>query len=227
MGLSLVKANSFPIACSGAEMPLPFPRCGLYAITPDCADFALLLAQVEAALSGGAQVIQLRDKRRRFNPAQARRLLELCHAHQVPLIINDDLELAARIGADGVHLGREDADVCQARARLGSEASIGSSCYADLDLAIRAVQNGATYVAFGAFFPSPTKPKAPLAPIELLASAKAVLTCPIVAIGGITPENGALLLEAGADLLAAIDGIFGCSDPKQAARRYAQLFDQP
>lgn len=208
-------------------MPLPFPRRGLYAITPDCEDFALLLTQVEAALTAGIQVLQLRAKHHRLRPAEASCLLRLCHAYQVPLIVNDDIELAEHIGADGVHLGREDAPVRQARDRLGPTAIIGSSCYADLNRAISAEQAGATYVAFGAFFPSATKPDAPLAPIELLASAKAVLTCPIVAIGGITPDNGAVLLKAGADLLAAIDGIFGHPDPQQAVRRYARLFDKP
>ncbi len=205
-------------------MPLPFPRRGLYAITPDCEDFALLLTQVEAALAGGAKAIQLRDKRRCISCANAKQLLELCHAYQAPLIVNDDLELAARIGADGVHLGRTDAALSQARERLGPEAIVGISCYADLDQAIRAARSGATYVAFGAFFPSATKPNAASAPIGLLSAAKAVLACPIVAIGGITPENGASLLKAGADLLAAIAGVFG-SDPKQAASHYASLFN--
>lgn len=207
-------------------MPLPFPHHGLYAITPDCEDFTLLLSRVEAALTGGARVIQLRDKRHRISQAGADRLLQLCHAYQVPLIVNDDIELAERIGADGVHLGREDAGASQARDRLGGEAILGISCYADLRRAISAEKAGATYVAFGAFFPSVTKPNATLAPIELLTSAKAVLTCPIVAIGGITPENGAVLLEAGADLLAAIDGIFRPQDPQQAVRRFTRLFDK-
>ncbi|MFN3920661.1 MAG: thiamine phosphate synthase, partial [Methylohalobius sp.] len=133
------------------------------------------------------------------------------------------LELAARIGADGVHLGHTDAALSQARELLGPEAIVGISCYADLERACR-VEPYATYVAFGAFFPSATKPKAKLAPIELLSQAKAKLSCPIVAIGGITPENGAKLLAAGADLLAAIGGVFGHPDPRQAASCYARLF---
>lgn len=205
-------------------MLLPFPRRGLYAITPDCEDCARLLAQVEAALAGGATVIQLRDKRRRLHPAAAARLLELCHAYRAPLIVNDDLALAERIGADGVHLGREDAEVNQARDRLGPRAIVGISCYADLKRAVRAERAGATYVAFGAFFPSATKPNASPAPVELLPAASKALTCPIVAIGGITPENGAYLLQAGADLLAAISGVFGHPDPRQSASRYARLF---
>ncbi|GAB6067920.1 thiamine phosphate synthase [Methylothermus subterraneus] len=202
----------------------PFPRRGLYAITPDCEDFARLLTQVEAVLTGGAKAVQLRDKQRRLNQTQAAQLVKLCHAYQVPLIVNDDLALAERIGADGVHLGREDTDACQARNRLGPDAIVGVSCYADLSRAVCAAQAGATYVAFGAFFPSATKPNASPAPIELLSAAKKVLACPIVAIGGITPENGACLLAAGADLLAAISGVFGHPDPEQAARRYADLF---
>ena len=204
-------------------MVLPFPRRGLYAITPSFKDFESLLKQVEAALAGGAKVMQLRDKSRRLTHAQATLVLELCHAYAVPLIVNDDLELAHRIGADGVHLGREDAQAKEARKKLGPEAIVGISCYADLNRALYAERAGATYVAFGAFFPSATKPQAPLAPIELLTQAKALLYCPIVAIGGITPENGAGLLQAGADLLAAIAGVF-TQDPRQSASRYARLF---
>lgn len=223
MGSNPAMVNSFPTACSGANVPLPFPHRGLYAITSDCEAFARLLIQVEAALAGGAKAIQLRDKRRRLSCTHAERLLELCHAYQVPLIVNDDLELAARIGADGVHLGLKDAGAEQARELLGPEAIVGISCYADLERASR-VERYATYVAFGAFFPSTTKPQAKLAPIELLSQAKAQLSCPIVAIGGITPENGAMLLAAGADLLAVIGGVFGHPDSYQAASRYARLF---
>ncbi len=204
-------------------MAISFPRRGLYAITPSFADFESLLKQVEAALAGGAKAIQLRDKSRRLTQAQAARIIELSHAYAAPLIVNDDLELAQSISADGVHLGREDAGAEEARKLLGPNAILGISCYADLNLAIHAERVGASYVAFGAFFPSATKPQAPLAPIELLTHAKALLRCPIVAIGGITPENGACLLKAGADLLAAIAGVFD-QDPRQSASRYARLF---
>ncbi|MCX8048924.1 MAG: thiamine phosphate synthase [Methylohalobius sp.] len=205
-------------------MLYPFPRSGLYVITPENQSLVRLMATVEAALRGGAQVIQLRAKHRRPDLAEAKALLDLCHAYRVPLIVNDDLKLAEHLGADGVHLGRDDPDPALARSCLGASAIIGVSCYADLERAIWAEETGASYVAFGAFFPSPTKPHAALAPIELLASAKLRLSCPIVAIGGITPENGAELLRAGADLLAAIDGVFAGSDPCQAASRYARLF---
>ncbi|XSG85604.1 MAG: thiamine phosphate synthase [Methylohalobius sp. ZOD2] len=206
-------------------MPSPFPARGLYAITADLQDSDRLLPRVEAALKGGARLLQLRDKHRRLAPAEARLLLRLCRAHRVPLIVNDDIELARQMGADGVHLGREDTNLPWARTRLGPDAIIGASCYADLDRAVAARKAGATYVAFGAFFSSPTKPHATPAPLDLLTTAKARLNCPIVAIGGITPENGSALLQAGADFLAVIHGVFGQSDPEKAARRYADLFE--
>lgn len=206
-------------------MSLPLPRRGLYAITPEVEDFTCLLRQIRRSLEGGAVLVQLRDKRHRIGPAEATRLLSLCHQFDVPLIVNDDVELALRIGADGVHLGREDIGLAEARKCLGGQAIIGVSCYGHLDLASSAAKRGATYVAFGAFYPSASKPDAMPAPLQLLSQAKALLDCPVVAIGGITPENGARLIEAGADLLAVIGGIFSHSDPFLASRRFRQLFD--
>ncbi len=201
---------------------------GLYAITdPRLTPEPTLCDQVAAAITGGARLIQYRhkeadaDTRRR----EAEALLVLCRVRGVPLIVNDDIALAQAIGADGVHLGREDADLQAARRTLGEDALIGVSCYNELNRARRACANGADYVAFGRFFPSRTKPEAIQAEPALLTRAKAELDRPVVAIGGITPDNGAPLIAAGADMLAVIDGLFGQSDVEAAAREFARLFE--
>ncbi|HEX6833692.1 MAG TPA: thiamine phosphate synthase [Rudaea sp.] len=196
---------------------------GLYAITdgprPD------LLDVCERALRGGAGVLQYRDKtadavRRR---SEALALRSLATRYKVPLIINDDVQLAAQVGADGVHLGEDDPDVAIARAQLGPGAVIGVSCYDSLERARALAAAGADYLAFGAFFPSPTKPAARRATIALLDQARA-LGKPLVAIGGITPDNAPSLIAAGADFVAVISGVFGSPDPHAAAQRYAALF---
>ena len=208
-------------------MARPSPGRGLYAITdrrliPE----AELVERVRKAIDGGAAISQYRDK----SSGQARRLEQaaalaaLCSARQVPLIINDDIELAAAVNADGVHLGIDDASVRTARAQLGDEAIIGVSCYNRLERAVEAVAAGADYVAFGRFFASKTKPNAVTADIDLLVAARQQLRVPIVAIGGVTPDNGAALIAAGADYLAAIDGVFGQADVSAAAQGYAVLF---
>lgn len=200
---------------------------GLYAIADTrYLSAARLLGAVHEAIAGGAALIQYRDKgsdpaRRR---EQARALLALCRGHGVPFIVNDDVALAAAIGADGVHIGRDDPALSDARRRLGAGRLIGVSCYNELERALSAQSQGADYVAFGSFFPSPTKPQAVRASIELLRTARATLRIPIVAIGGITPENGADLLAAGAAALAVIDGVFNQPDIRAAAQRYARLF---
>jgi thiamine-phosphate pyrophosphorylase len=200
---------------------------GLYAITDPllCPDPALV-SQVDQALAGGCRIIQFRDKRpdRTLRETLARRLLEICHAYGARLLINDDLALAEAIGADGVHLGRDDPDPAAARKLLGEAAIIGVSCYNRLELAREAVSRGVDYVAFGRFFPSPTKPQAVQADLALLRQARAAIELPLVAIGGITPENGAPLIAAGADMLAVIHGVFGQPDVRQAAHRLNALF---
>lgn len=200
---------------------------GLYAITDaGLTHGAALIPAVTAALRGGARIIQYRDKgddqRRREQEAAA--LNALCQAHAALLIINDDVELAATVNAAGVHLGRDDPDLQAARARLGQRAIIGVSCYNQLTLAQTAATQGADYVAFGRFFPSRTKPDAVAASPELLRAARREIDLPLVAIGGITPDNGRLLLDAGADMLAVIHGVFGQPDVEAAARRFADLF---
>ena len=200
---------------------------GLYAITNQPPDTEQLLKDVSRALAGGARVVQYRDKgsdqARRVEEAHA--LLSLCHQYRVPLIINDDMELASKVQADGIHLGQQDAALSDARDRLGQHCIIGISCYNDFSLAQQAVAKGADYIAFGAFFPSGTKPSAMTASPDLLYRAKQELEIPVVAIGGITPHNAANLLDAGADMLAVIQGLFAQPDIELAARAFSSLFD--
>jgi thiamine-phosphate pyrophosphorylase len=212
----------------------PLALTGLYAITPDGLETRALYAAVEALLAGGCRWIQYRDKTAapKTRQKQAKGLNDLCHAWNAGLIVNDDTALARDIGAAGVHLGREDGDIAAARNILGHEAIIGASCYQDFDLARAAIQKGASYVAFGAVYPSPTKPLAACAPLTLLRRAKIELSVPVCAIGGITLENAAPLLEAGAGLLAVVSDLFSPPhDPAAMTARaaaYRQLFkDMP
>jgi thiamine-phosphate pyrophosphorylase len=201
---------------------------GLYAITPECGDTESLVRQVRQALSGGAHLVQYRNKNSdvALRHEQASELLALCRNFHVPLIINDDIRLADLIGADGVHLGKDDGGVREARLILGPDKIIGVSCYGDLQRALDAESHGANYVAFGSFFPSPTKPGAAAAPLSLLHEAKQVLNIPFVAIGGISADNVAPLIEAGADAVAVISALFGSDDIAAAASRFAVLFEK-
>ena len=202
-----------------------FPS-GVYALTPACADTARLLAMVEAALKGGAAAVQYREKSGdvalRFE--QASELLPLCRQYGAPLIINDDLRLADLADADGVHLGREDAGLSEARIILGPKKIIGVSCYQSLELAREAQARGADYVAFGSFYASSTKPQAGRAPLQLLHDA-AGMKLPVVAIGGITAENAPELIAAGADAIAVISALFDAPDIEAAARALNRLFE--
>ena len=206
----------------------PLPPCGLYAITSDalCRDGSTLLRGVTAALRGGAVIVQYRDK---VNDAPTRlrhaRLLQaLCREAGVPLIINDGAaQQVADQGFDGLHLGLDDGDLLLAR-RAAPRALLGATCGQSLERAKAAVEAGADYVAFGAFHASATKPLASIAPLTLLREARRALTQPICAIGGITPENAPPLIEAGADYIAAIGGVFGAGDIEAAARSYSKLF---
>lgn len=209
----------------------PEARRGLYAITSAalCADESRLLEAAEAALRGGTVLLQYRDKAA-DDEARLRRagaLAALCRRAGARFIVNDDAALAAACGAHGAHLGRSDGALAAARARLGADALLGASCGPFLERAHEAVAAGASYVAFGRFFDSRTKPDAPAAPLSLLAEARAQLAVPICAIGGLTPDNAAPLVAAGADWIAAVDGVFGSLEPaaiERAARRYAALF---
>ena len=200
---------------------------GLYAITPSGAyEPEQLLQKVKQAILGGARVIQYRDKDSNHQRKEkgARALLGLCQRYNIPLIINDDVDLAQRITADGIHIGAEDMSIIQARQALGPNAIIGVSCYNDLKQAKQAATQGANYVAFGRFFASQSKPEASLADIQTLHQARQELDLPIVVIGGITAKNGQALLDAGADMLAVIHGVFGAVDIRQAAGEINQLF---
>jgi len=185
-----------------------------------------LLEAARAALLGGARVVQYRDKTsdatRRLDEARA--LAQLCAEFEVPLIINDDVELACASDAAGVHLGEGDLGIAEARGRLDANAVIGASCYDSLQRARDAAAAGADYLAFGAFFPSPTKPDARRAMLQLLREARA-LGKPLVAIGGITPDNGGPLIQAGVDLIAAISSVFDSPDIRAAAQRFTDLFN--
>lgn len=197
---------------------------GLYAITDDSTG-NLLLEKVEQALLGGAAIVQYRDKTTDSarREQEARALRALCHEHNALFIINDDVALAKTVQADGVHVGREDSALTVARAALGNTAIIGVSCYNQLELALTAAQHGADYIAFGSFFPSPTKPNAPRATLELLHQAHQQLTLPICAIGGITLENAPDLLVNGADMLAVITDVFNNPAIEHQAARYQAL----
>jgi thiamine-phosphate pyrophosphorylase len=200
---------------------------GLYAITdPQLCPNEVLTTQVAMTLAGGCRIVQYRDKHNdgALRRTLAKQLLALCRDHQAQLIINDDLQLAHEIGADGVHLGRDDPDPAAARHLLGDKVLIGVSCYNQLELAQLAAGQGVDYVAFGRFFPSHSKPNAVQADPDLLRQARKCIDLPLVAIGGITPENGAPLIAAGADMLAVIHGVFGQPDIEAASRRLCDLF---
>ncbi|MDQ7015646.1 MAG: thiamine phosphate synthase [Gammaproteobacteria bacterium] len=200
---------------------------GLYAIT----DQTLISDQnfansIAAALKGGAKVVQYRDKSsdHKRRQQQAKTLVRLCRQYQALSIINDDIELAFEVEADGVHLGLEDRNLKQARNTLGPQAIIGITCYDSLQRAKQAEQQGANYVAFGRFFPSQTKPNAHPAPLSLLQQARQELKLPICAIGGITQHNAQPLLTAGADMLAVVGGIFAGKNIEQQSRQFKALF---
>lgn len=199
---------------------------GLYAITPDEPDTARLARLVKAALGGGASVVQYRNKTADADTRkeQARVVIELCRAAQVPVIVNDDLDLALALDADGVHLGASDAALAEARARLAPGKLLGASCYDRLELAKEAAAQGADYVAFGSVFESTSKPQAVRAPLELFGQAQRVLGLPVVAIGGITHANAARVIRAGADAIAVINALFDARDVALAAREFQSLF---
>lgn len=201
---------------------------GLYAITdPRLTPGTRLLSAAEAALRGGARILQYRDKC--ASPATRRQraaeLARICARFGARFIINDDADLALAVNADGVHLGQTDGDITRARRLLGDNRIIGVSCHGRLDLAEHAAAQGADYLALGRFFDSHTKPEAPPAALATLTEARRRFHLPLVAIGGATAANAPLLIEAGADSVAAIHALFGADDVEAAARRFAALFD--
>ena len=200
---------------------------GLYAITPDGLAPGILREKVAAAIRGGARMVQYRDKsgdhRRRLE--QAADLLALCRASDASLIINDDLALALDIGADGLHLGEDDGDIAAARRALGPSRLLGASCYNRMELAERALAAGADHIAFGSVFASPTKPGARRAPLELFVQARRRFDAPLVAIGGITLDNAAQVIAAGASAIAVISALFEAPDVGVRAREFSGLFN--
>jgi thiamine-phosphate pyrophosphorylase len=202
---------------------------GLYAVTPDESNTRVLVGKVAAAIAGGARFVQYRNKV--ASPAlrleQGSALKALCAQHGAALIVNDHVDIARAIEADGVHLGREDGCAALGRSAVGPDRLVGISCYQSLERARVAVDEGADHVAFGSFFPSRVKPGATRAPVDLLTQAKHELDVPIVAIGGITVENGGALVRAGADALAVISALFDAPDVTAAAAGFTALFDTP
>ncbi|OON64409.1 thiamine-phosphate diphosphorylase [Massilia sp. KIM] len=198
---------------------------GLYLVTPNWDDTDKLLAATAAALEAGATLVQYRhkDASAALRAEQAAALLALCRRFGRPLLINDHLDLCRDLDADGVHVGHTDAGVAQARALLGKDKIVGASCYGQLELALAARDAGASYVAFGGFYPSPVKKYDFVTPPELLERARARIALPIVVIGGMTPANAAPLVARGADMVAAITSVYG-ADPAEAAREFGALF---
>ena len=205
-------------------------RCllrGLYAITPDGIDKNVLLIRVEAALRGGAKVVQYRDKvcTAVEQTEMAHALRMLCRRFNAVFIVNDDLDLALAVDADGVHLGGNDGDLAAARQLLGPDKLLGASCYANFDLACAAVEAGADYVAFGAVYPSSTKPHAVRAPLSLFGRCRDELGIPSCAIGGLNLDNAPALVAAGADMLAVITNLFEAPDIESRAGCFQQFFE--
>jgi thiamine-phosphate pyrophosphorylase len=199
---------------------------GLYAITPDMADLNTLVHKTQLAIEGGAFMVQYRSKKQdhAVKMQQCAAILRLCREYGVPCIVNDDVEMCRILEADGVHLGENDDNIAEVRRILGEDAIIGSSCYDQLDRAKQAQKEGATYVAFGAVFPTPTKPNAPRATLELLREAKREIHIPIVAIGGITVNNAHDVIEAGVDAIAVITSLFEAKTIKETAETFLKMF---
>jgi thiamine-phosphate pyrophosphorylase len=206
-------------------MPAGHSIRGLYAVTPDLADTALLVARTEQALRGGATLLQYRNKLAdaALKLEQATELMRLCRNYDCLFIVNDSVDVAMKIGAPGVHLGREDGDLAEARRLLGPDVVLGASCYAQIEAAEAARDAGVDYVAFGAAYASPTKPGNKRAPLELYREARRI-GLPVVAIGGITLDNARPLVDAGVDALAVITALYSAADVEAAARGFAALY---
>jgi thiamine-phosphate pyrophosphorylase len=200
---------------------------GLYIVTPDWDDTEQLLRVTEQALQGGAALLQYRHKTAdaALRQQQAAALLSLCRRYQRPFIINDYVDLCLALDADGIHVGGTDASVAEVRAMLGADKIVGASCYGDLELAHAAYRAGASYVAFGGFYPSRVKKYPVTTSPDIVTRAKAEIAVPNVVIGGMTQENAAPLIAAGADMVAAISSVYLADDPAAAARSFVALFE--
>lgn len=199
---------------------------GLYVITPDMADLNTLIHKTKLAIEGGASMVQYRSKMldRDVKMQQSAAILRLCRQYDVPCVINDDVEMCRILEADGVHLGEKDDNIEEVRRILGEDAIIGSSCYNQLERAKQAQKEGASYVAFGTMFPTPTKPSAPRATLALLKEAKREIHIPIVAIGGITMNNAHDVIETGIDAIAVITSLYEAKSIKETAETFLKMF---
>ena len=206
------------------------PRCQLYLVTPPALEPAAFAETLKAALDGGpAACLQLRLKDAPDDAVRrtAEILMQVCHRHDVAFLINDRPDLAHELGADGVHIGQEDAGYAEARALVGDGATVGVTCHNSLHLAMEAAEAGADYVAFGAFFPTRTKDPKSKADLETLESWSAATVVPCVAIGGITVENCRPLIRAGADFLAVVGGVWSHpAGPAAAVRAFAATMEE-
>lgn len=200
---------------------------GLYLVTPDWDDTDQLLAATRQAIEGGAALLQYRHKTASaaLRREQALALLALCRPMDLPLIINDHIDLCEAIDADGIHVGGTDLSVAEVRARLGAGKIVGASCYGDLQLAREAAQAGASYVAFGGFYPSRVKKYAVTTPTDIVTRARAELDLPVCVIGGMSAQNSQPLVALGAHMVAAISSVYAADDPRAAAREFAQMFN--
>lgn len=201
---------------------------GLYAVTPDEQRSDVLVRKVGAALQGGASVLQYRNKTAspELRIEQGRALVALCRAAGAAFIINDDVELALELGADGAHLGADDGDLAEARQRLGPDKLLGASCYDRIELAEAAMRAGADYLAFGSVFGSVTKPGAVRAPMAIFAEARRRFALPLVAIGGINLQNASEVFAAGADAVAVISAVFDAADVAASAAGFVTIYQQ-
>ena len=202
---------------------------GLYAITDPALMQDKLIEKTQLAIKGGINILQYRNKTAPLEQqeSEAKMLANMCHENNVLFIINDNVELALKVNADGVHLGQKDTDTTQARKQLGENKIIGVTCHNKIDFAVTAQQQGADYVAFGRFYTSLTKPDAPQAELALLNEARKIISIPLVAIGGITHDTALPLLQNGADMLAVVQGVFAQEDILAATRQFVKIIDSP
>lgn len=200
---------------------------GLYIVTPDWDDTGKMVAATEAALKGGVALVQYRHKTAtpELRKEQATQLLALCRKYDRPFIINDFVELCLELGADGIHVGGTDAPVAQVRKEIGPDRILGASCYGSLELAQKSQDAGASYVAFGGFYPSRVKKYEVTTPVDIITRAKQALSVPVVVIGGMTQENSVPLIQAGTDMVAAISSVYMTEDPQASAKAFAELFN--
>ena len=199
---------------------------GLYLVTPDWDDTEALIKATEMALTVGVGLLQYRHKTAsgELRLEQASALLKLCRQHNVPFIVNDHIDLCIALDADGIHVGGTDASVAVVRTLIGKEKILGASCYGDFALAEQAQIAGASYVAFGGFYPSRVKKYEVSTPASIVSKAKAELTVPVCVIGGMTPENAKPLVKEGADMVAAISSVYSAADIATAVREFAAHF---